>query len=201
MRQYVMIMAMAVTSVMTYAQREQDLMKRAAKQADEMKSELGLDEVQYKSVKAINEEFAIKQLELRNDSALTMKAKKELMKSLHKEKMNAINKVLTKDQSKKWAAFRHSQKQKYKTQRKKGDHALRMQKSLSLTEEQTEKVKALDQEFVNRFRSLRRDTTLTRYDFRRKVEPIRDAYVENMRGILTAEQFRKWDRQRHNRRN
>jgi hypothetical protein len=195
------VIAMLVTSVMTYAQSEPDLMTRATKQAEKMKSELALDDVQYKSVKAINEEFAIKQLELRNDSALTTEAKRVLMKSLYKKKMGAINKVLSKDQSAKWAAYQKSQKRKYKAQRKKGDHALRMQKSLSLTDEQTEKVKALDLEFVNKFKALRSDTSLTRYDLRRKVEPIRDEYVENIRGILTAEQFKKWDRQRHNRRN
>jgi hypothetical protein len=201
MRHYMMVIAMVVTSVMTYAQSEQGLVTRATKQAEKMKSELALDDVQYKSVKAINEEFEIKQLEVRNDSALTLTAKKELMKSLYKKKIEAINNVLSKDQSAKWAGYQKSQKRKYKAQRKKGEHALSIQKSLSLTDEQTEKVKALDLVFVNKFKDLRSDTSLTQYDFRRKVEPIRDAYVENMRGILTAEQFKKWDRRRRNRRN
>lgn len=199
MKKFMMIIGLAIISAMTYAQREEDLINRATKLADKMKSELALDDVQYKSVKAINEEFAIKQTELRNDSALTLDAKRALVKSLHKEKMMAINKVLTKEQNTKWAAYQKSQKQKYKAQRKKGDHALRLQRSLSLSEEQTDKIKALDQEFVNKFKNLRSDTTLTRYDFRRKVEPIRDEYVEHMKGILTEEQFKKWDRRRRNR--
>jgi hypothetical protein len=200
MKKLMMIIGMVVTSAMTYGQREQDVMIRATKLADKMKSELVLDDVQYKSVKAINEEFAIKQIKLQNDSALTLDVKRERVRSLHKEKMMAINKVLTKEQSTKWAAYQKSQKQRYKAQRKKGDHARRLQKTFSLTEDQTNKVIALDQEFVNKFKNLRSDTTLTRYDFRRKVEPIRDEYVEHMKGILTEEQFKKWDRRRRNRR-
>lgn len=195
-----MMVGMVVAGVMAQAQGDgADPMIRAARQADKMKSELSLDDVQYKSVKAIHEEFVGKQNQVRMDSALSTEAKRELMKSLQNEKSEAVKKVLTKDQITKWNAYQKSQK--HRTHRQKGDHAMRMQKSLSLTDEQTVKVKALDQEFLKKFQALRQDTSLTRYDFRHKVEPIRDEYINQIRSILTDEQFIKWDKRRQKRRN
>jgi hypothetical protein len=121
------------------------------------------------------------------------------MKSLQREKSEAVKKVLSQEQSKKWQAFQKSQRLKHQSKRQKGDHAIRMQKSLSLTDEQTAKVKALDQEFLKKFQTLRRDTTLTKYDFRRKIKPVRDEYVNQIKGILTDEQFIKWDKSRQKR--
>lgn len=195
-----MMVGMVIAGVMAYAQGDgADPMKRATRQADKMKLELSLDDVQYKSIKAIHEEYAGKQSQVRMDSALSKDAKRDLMKSLQREKSAAVKKVLSEEQSKKWQAYQKAQRQKHHSKRQKGDHAMRMQKNLSLTDEQTAKVKALDQEFLKKFQALRRDTTLTRDDFRKKVEPVRDEYVNQIKSILTDEQFIKWDKRRQKR--
>lgn len=200
MKKLMMMVGMVIAGVMAYAQGDgADPMKRAARQADKMKLELSLDDVQYKSIKAIHEEYAGKQSQVRMDSALSKDAKRDLMKSLQREKSEAFKKVLSDEQSKKWQAYQKAQRHKHQSKRQKGDHAMRMQKNLSLTDEQTAKVKALDQEFLKKFEALRRDTTLTRDDFRRKVEPARDEYVNQIKGILTDEQFIKWDKRRQKR--
>jgi hypothetical protein len=200
MRKLMMMVGMVVAGVMAYAQGDgADPMKHAARQTDKMKSELSLDDVQYKSIQAIQEEYAGKRAQIRTDSALSTTVKRDLMKSLQREKSEAVKKVLTPEQSKKWQAYQKSQRQKHQSKRKQGDHAMRMQKILSLTDEQTTKVKALDEELLKKFQALRQDTTLTRDDFRRKVEPVRDEYILQIKSILTDEQFIKWEKRRQKR--
>ena len=77
-------------------------MDRAARQADEMKKELSLDDVQYKAVKAINEDFANRQMKLRADSTLSKQEMQKKARTLRDEKNSAIAKVLTVDQQSKW---------------------------------------------------------------------------------------------------
>ena len=84
--------------------------------------------------------------------------------------MLRIAKVLTEDQKSKWKSYRASQAEKHKAGMAKyrGEHAQRMQESLSLSDEQTSKIKSIDKEFGDRFRALRSDSTLAREDLQKK---------------------------------
>ena len=68
MNKSVIFFGLMMVSTIIFAQRRFDPMERATKQADEMKTELSLDEVQYKAVKAINEKYAEKQIQVWRDS-------------------------------------------------------------------------------------------------------------------------------------
>lgn len=200
MKKLMMMIGMVVAGLTTLAQGDGAATQRAAKMAEKMKLELALDDVQYKSIKAIHEEYAGKRGQIRMDSALSAEVKRDLMKSLHHERSAAVKKVLTPEQQVKWKAHQKAQRQKHQSKGQPGDHAMRMKKHLSLTDDQTTKVKALDQEFMKKFQTLRQDTTLTRDDFRRQVQPVRDEYVNQIKRVLTDEQFIKWDKRRHKRR-
>jgi hypothetical protein len=201
MKKCSLLVGLLMVSTIMFAQRKGDPMDRAARQADRMKMELSLDDVQYKAVKAINEEFANRQLTLRRDSTLSKQEMQKKAWTLRDEKNAALAKVLTEDQKSKWKSYRASQAEKHKAGMAKyrGEHAQRMQESLSLSDEQTSKIKSIDKEFGDRFRALRSDSTLAREDLQKKARQLRDEYLSKTKSVLTEEQYKKWETQKADR--
>jgi len=150
MKKSMIFFGLMIFSTIMFAQRRVDPMERAGKQAERMKTELGLDEVQFKAVKAINEDHAAKLTEVWRDSTMSKETKHEQLKALHNERETALKKVLTEEQHKKLAANRSDQRTKHGARMAghRGDFVEKMQKELSLTDEQTEKVKSINSEFV-----------------------------------------------------
>jgi len=70
-----------------------------------------------------------------------------------------------------------------------------MQESLSLSDEQTSKIKSIDKEFGAKFHALRSDSTLAREDLRDKAKQLREEYRSKTKSVLTEEQFKKWELQ------
>ena len=196
-----LFLGLLMVSTIIFAQRKGDPMDRAARQADKMKTELSLDDVQYKAVKAINEDFANRQLKLRGDSTLSKQEKQKKAWTLRDEKNATIAKVLTEDQKSKWKSYRVSQPEKRKAGMAKyrGEHAQRMQESLSLSDEQTSKIKSIDKELGDRFRALRSDSALAREDLQKKAKQLRDEYRSKTKSVLTEEQYKKWEMQKADR--
>jgi len=201
MKKCILLLGIMMVSTIIFAQRKGDPMDRAARQADVMKKELSLDDVQYKAVKAINEDFANRHMKLRTDSALSKQEMQKKSRTLRDEKSSAIAKVLTADQKSKWKSYRVSQAEKHKAGMAKyrGEHAKRMQESLSLTDEQTSKIKSIDKEFGDKFRVLRSDSTLAREDLHEKAKQLRDEYRSKTKLILTEDQYKKWEMQKADR--
>jgi hypothetical protein len=195
------MLGLMMVSTIMFAQQKGDPMDRASRQADKMKTELSLDDVQYKAVKAINEDFANRQLKLRGDTTLSKQAKQKKAWALRDEKNAAIAKVLTEDQKNKWKSYRLSQAEKHKagTAKYRGEHVQRMQESLSLSDEQTSKIKSIDKEFGDRFRALRNDSTLAREDLQKKAKQLREEYRSKTKSVLTEEQYKKWEMQKADR--
>ncbi len=201
MKKCSLLLGLLMVSTITFAQRKGDPMDRAVRQADKMKTELSLDDVQYKAVKAINEDFANRRLKLRGDSTLSKQEIQKKAWTLRDEKNAAIAKVLTEDQKNKWKSYHVSQAEKHKAgiAKYRGEHAQRMQESLSLSDEQTSKIKSIDKEFGDRFRALRSDSTLAREDLQKKAMQLRDEYLSKTKSVLTEEQYKKWEMQKADR--
>jgi Spy/CpxP family protein refolding chaperone len=198
MRKSIVLVGLMLVSAATLAQRKVDPMERAAKQAEKMKTELSLDDVQYKAIKAINEEYAEKQSRIMKDSVLAKEAKRNQLKSLHQEKKTAVDKVLTDEQKSKWAAHHSARQKKGQAHmaRHNGEHAQRMQKNLSLSDDQTSKIKAIDKEFAEKFRALRSDSAIAREEVRAKAKQLREEYISKTKSVLTEEQFKVWQEQK-----
>jgi Spy/CpxP family protein refolding chaperone len=142
----------------------------------------------------IDEEYIDKQSTVLKDSALSKDARRQEVRALARQKASAIEKVLTAEQKEKWIAARAERAKRHRSDVKKsrGDHALSMQKNLSLSDEQTSKIKAIDQEFASKFRALRQDSTLARDDSHEKAKSLREEYRSKTKAVLTDEQFQKW---------
>ncbi len=196
MKKSMIFFGLMIVSTVMFAQRKMGPMERAAKQAERMKTELGLDDVQYKAVKAINEDHAAKLSKVWHDSTMSKDTKHQQMKALHNEREAALKKVLSAEQHKKLAANRSEQRTKHGARMagQRGDFTERMQKELSLTDEQTQKIKAINREFGQQFRSLRNDSTISKEDNTARIKQLRDEYQKKLKTVLNEEQFNKWEK-------
>ena len=86
MKKWNMFFGLMMASSIMFAQRKLDPMDRGARQAEKMKMELSLDDVQYKAVKAINEDFASEMMKLSADSTLSREDRHKKRQTLHQEK-------------------------------------------------------------------------------------------------------------------
>lgn len=196
MKKSMILFGLMIISTIMFAQRRMDPMERAAKQAERMKTELGLDEVQYKAVRAISEEHAAKLTKISRDSTLSKEARHQQMKAYHNEKEAALQKVLTEAQRKKLAENRSEQRSKHsgRMARHQGDYGDRMKKELSLSDDQTEKIKAINREFGQKFSALRNDSTISNVDNKKSMKQLRDEHQKKLKSVLTEEQFDKWEK-------
>jgi Spy/CpxP family protein refolding chaperone len=72
----------------------------------------------------------------------------------------------------------------------------RIAEELNLTDQQKEKTKAIFQEEGRKLRQLRQDKELSREDKMAKVREIRRSIEGELKPILTAEQWEKWQKVR-----
>lgn len=91
--------------------REMNPEKRAEKQTDMMRDELGLSPEQYQKVLVLNKERAQK----RQDA---MKAQRAEMKKQHEAFQEQLNAVLTPEQATKLSALREKRKEEFKAKRR-----------------------------------------------------------------------------------
>ena len=68
----------------------------------------------------------------------------------------------------------------------------RMAEQLNLTEDQKPKVQSIMKAQMDKMRGLRQDTSLTPEDRKAKMKAIREDSAAQMKAVLTAEQFQKW---------
>jgi hypothetical protein len=198
MNKCIMFLGLMMASTVIFAQQKADPKERASNHANKMKSALALTDVQYKAIKAIDEEYITKQSNVSKDSALSKESRHQQMRALQLQKASAIDKVLTPEQKSKWAAARSEKAKKHRSQMKNspGERAQRMQKKLSLSDEQTSKIKAIDEEFASKFGALRKDSTMAREDSREKAKSLGEEYRAKTKSVLTDEQFQRWETQK-----
>src|SRR5687767_8544805 len=104
MKKSIMFLGMMIVSTVIVAQQKADPRERATKHANKMKSALALTDVQYNSIKAIDEEYIAKQSIIFKDSTLSKESRHQKIRALHLQKASAIDNVLTEEQKGKWSA-------------------------------------------------------------------------------------------------
>jgi len=201
MKKNIMFLGLMMVSTLIFAQQKADPGERATKHANKLKSSLALTDVQYNAIKAIDEEYITKQERVLKDSTITKESRHRQVRALQVQKASDIDKVLTEEQKRNWTAARSEKAKKHGFKKKKsdGEEAKHMQKDLSLSDEQTSKIKAIDKEFASKLRALRSDSTVAREDSREKAKLLREEYRSKTKAVLTEEQFQKWELQKADR--
>jgi hypothetical protein len=201
MKKYGMLMGLMIVSTIIFAQQKESKRAGEGKYGEKMKKELALTDDQFNSVRLINKEFTGKVSGIRRDSTLTKESKHEKLKSVKLEKDAALKKVMSEEQFTKLKEHQSAQGKRVKQRRRhvSGDHAIRMQKNLSLSDDQAAKVKAIDKEYASKFQNMKRDSTKSKDDSKKLAKQLRDEHRTKTKSVLTDEQLQKWEAQRKER--
>lgn len=201
MKKYVVLMGLMIMSTIIFAQQKTVAPARSEKHGERIRKELALTDDQYKDVKSIDKQFSGKFSELRRDSTLTKEVRNQKMKSLHTEKEAALKKVMTDEQFTKFKDIKTTRAKKFRHAKRQlsGDHALKMQRDLSLSDKQTSKIKAFDKEYGEKLRELRKDSATSKDESRKHYKQLHNEHRTKIKSVLTDEQLQKWEAQRKER--
>lgn len=68
----------------------------------------------------------------------------------------------------------------------------KLKTELSLNDDQSAKFKAIDQKYMDSFRKVRSDSSLTKENKKAEMKKLRDGRDGEIKGVLTADQYKKW---------
>jgi periplasmic protein CpxP/Spy len=186
-KQNVLLLVMLTVSVNLLAQRSVDAVSE--KQAARLKSELSLSDQQLARFVELNKKFKDDQLRMRSDTSLTreriMAERNQMMEARNRE----IKKLLTKEQHEKWMAMKPAQGREKREPQRRGNPVEDLKKELGINDEQARKIVSINTKMGAQFQRLRSDTTVTRENRGKAMSSIVEARNEEVRKILTEEQF------------
>ncbi|MCU7547850.1 hypothetical protein OCK74_01935 [Chitinophagaceae bacterium LB-8] len=161
--------------------------------------QLNLSADQKTSVKKVNEDFKMKMDDLKKQDKLTvaeMKQRRQDLQEQHKTQIQAILTPAQKDQLAKMKTDRNSINEEDtgrlnnngKAFGKKGKD---LQKELNLSDDQQEKVAQIRSSYRTKMQTLRNDSSISQDQKREKMQELMKQQQEELRSVLTKEQFEK----------
>jgi hypothetical protein len=190
MKKYVLLIVAMVVSAHLIAQRGEPSM--GDRQIERMKTELSLSEDQFTRLKAVNEIFRKDQGALRADTSLTKEEVMARRKIMIDKRNNAIKGILTEQQYSKWIAMKNSHGRRAEFARNRENRMLELKKEVGLSDEQVEKIKAINAEMEKEFGALRSDSTMSRADRPKEAKAIVSRRNEKIKKLLTRDQYEKF---------
>jgi Spy/CpxP family protein refolding chaperone len=158
-------------------------------------AKLNLTADQQQQMKSINEATRSKMSDLRKQEAtITVKAYKEQMKAIGKEKHEKIQAVLTPDQKQQLAKMRADRGKKFDGMAK--NRMEKMKKDLQLTDDQSAKIQALGTATRSKIKSIREDQSLSADQKKEQVMAAFKKQHEDMNSLLTPDQIKKMEAMR-----
>jgi len=188
---------------------------RREKQFDRFCKNLNLTEDQQEKIKPIFADQAEQLKAVSSDKSLSKQDKQEKFKLIHTATEEKIEPLLTPDQMEKWgewkqktwdrAGVRGEQKQdragnqgKWHNHRR-GNQEFNWQarfeqfsKTLSLTEDQQEKIKPIFADQAEQFKAVYNDKSLSKEDRQERFKTIRSVTEEKIEPLLAPDQMEKW---------
>lgn len=164
-----------------------------------MMRNMNLTDVQKKQAKELNEDYRSKVKDLEKDQNITLKdyrAKKAVLEQERKAKFQAL---LTPEQKDKIAQGR---KDMHEKRERMGEKRMdKMKTDLNLTDAQVDKIKEQRKNSMEKMKDIRENSSLSQDQKKEKFMELRKSSHENMSTILTADQLKKWEEQKHSRMN
>ena len=153
--------------------------------------DLNLSEDQKQQLKAIKENHRKQMAELNKNEAITVKEMRDRKTSLIKEYRSKVEGVLTVDQKAKIQQRRNESAEK--RQQMQAKRMEKIKKDLALTDDQSSKLKTVNESFKSKFESLRKDESLDRTAKKEQFKALHQQHKEEMKSVLTQEQNEKLD--------
>jgi len=191
---------MMMTTII-FAQRHANVRKGMHNSAEELKTELSLNDAQYAKVNDLNQKFTSQMQALRSDSSKARDTRREEMKNINVERKSEMKKILTEKQYTQWTALQERRKDEAMQNKPNGTQADRMKKDLLLTDDQYVKIKTIDQNFGVRFKTLRDDSVSERKSVRADMKNLKMQRDAEIKQVLTPDQYTKWTAQKAEKKN
>jgi Spy/CpxP family protein refolding chaperone len=159
--------------------------------------DLNLTDVQKTQMKANREEFKTKMEQLKAQN-LPEAQYNERKKALHAEQKARMESMLTAEQKAKMAERRKNFEGKEgkfegKNTGKQGKHFEKMKKELSLTDDQAVRLKAQNEALKIKREAIKNDQSLSKEAKKEKMMALRNEAKEQRKSILTADQIKKME--------
>lgn len=190
MKKSLMLAIVMMTSTIIFAQHAKNSHKGHTDRFEKMKTDLALTDAQYASIKSIDQKYINKREALKDDSSQTREAKGTAFRTMRTDENNEIMALLTPEQKAKWDKLKteHGEKRKEHFQKISEQREAKLKSTLGLSDDQSQKMKAANQQFMEKFSALRKSDTKDKAAF----EKLKTDHEAAIKGILTPEQFQKW---------
>jgi len=157
--------------------------------------QLNLTQEQKNQFKAQREDFKKQMEELKKNDGITVKEQREKMETLRKENKAKTESILTADQKARLEKMKTDAKTKRESMHKKRGE--RMKDRLGLTDEQSVKLKKSRGENMQKMKVIRENKDLNDEQKKEQLKALHEKQKENMKTILTEEQLKKLNEQKH----
>ncbi len=177
---------------------EKHMMKKHHHQ--EAFSSLNLTEDQKAKLKVLNEEHRKQMEELKKTDDITVKEWRSKMEAQRNDHQAQIKSVLTTEQQAQLKKEKAGKKNMHKHGRKgrtHGDRGQKMKTELGLSEKQSAQMESSHKAMIEKMKALREDKSLNDDAKKEKVKELRTKQKDELKLILTDEQFKKYEALRH----
>ncbi len=171
-------------------------MMKKHQRGEEFKT-LNLTEDQKARLKSLQEENRQQMAEIKKNDNITVKESKSKMEAQRKEHRAKVQSLLTDEQKAQLEKSR--QERKAKSQERSNTRMEKMKSELGLSDEQSAKLKRNRDVMVEKMKVLREDRSLNDESKKEQVKELRKKQKEDTKSILTEEQLKKWEEQKHQR--
>ena len=172
------------------AQEKGDHRHHKGKRHHEMVSkQLNLTDAQKEQIKTINKDHHSKMAELRKNENITVKEMRERRSAIAKEHRSAIEGVYTPEQKTKLQELRKKSAEQRKE--KMAKRSEKMKEQLSLTSDQSSKLKTMNDGYREKIEAIRKNESLDQSAKKQQFQTLRQQQKEEIKSILNAEQLQK----------
>ena len=180
---------MAQRSDSTRHFRGHDKMKFRGHHRMDLSKTLNFSDQQKQQLKSINQDFRFKMADLNKKEDITVKAMRDQKAALIREQRTAFQNLLTQDQKNKLEDMKKRMAERRQEMASK--RLDKMKSKLNLTDDQTTKIKALNDQFREKMRRFRDDQTTDRSAKKDELMSAFKQHKEDFEKILTPEQLSK----------
>lgn len=153
--------------------------------------DLNLSDDQKQKMKEVKENHRKQMAELRKNENITVKEMRDRRAALAKEQKAAIDGILTQEQKIKIQEQRTKSIEKRKEMQAK--RAEKMKKDLALTDDQSSKLKTMNESYRSKFETLKKNESLDRTAKKEQFKALKQQHKEELKNVLTQEQIQKLD--------
>lgn len=193
MKQLLAFAILLLLSAQTFAQKHQHHEDPVLSHS----KELNLSSVQTAKITAMQKEHRLAMQSLMKSDTLTAMARRQRMHELRDQYRKEVNSVLTPEQVATLGTFRRDSTG-YK---RKGMENKNLKEALHLTEEQTRKMKELQEKNHAEMQRIQQDTAVTEANKKFRIEELKKERRHELESLLTPDQQRKYKEMQTRKRN